>query len=183
MDCTKIKQINSFEQIFIDGKSKPLVICDIDETILTFDNGIEFCNNLVNELDIDFNSVDKIKEFDHAFSMYKSIRNPIHTDSKGFDQMYKTVLEQNGKIIFLTARNEKSEKKTRKDLESVGLKYNCFEVHYTNNAVTKGDYIKQNISLDGFDQIIFIDDYLSYIDSVKLACPQIQCYLFKKLIV
>jgi len=81
-------------------------------------------------------------------------------------------------IKFLTARNELSYTKTKSDFTSCGLDYNAQLVHYTNNLISKGEYIKLNIKLDEYEKIIFIDDYPSYIQSVIDLNPQIECYLF-----
>ena len=48
--------------------------------------------------------------------------------------------------------------------------------------MTKGEYIKANINLSQFDNVIFIDDYQSSIASVQALFPEIKCYLFKRII-
>jgi hypothetical protein len=165
------KVISSFDCINING-SRPLVICDIDETVITFANGIKTCQTLAQELGE--------KDFNYIYNLYKTIKPPIQTDPEGFDRL-KNRLNQSGiseNLMFLTARNELSIQKTAEHFTQVGLDYNAQPVHYTNNQITKGEYICRNINLDDYDQIIFIDDYPSYIQSVLEHLPQIECYLF-----
>lgn len=163
--------INSFTQIDIPNV-KTLVICDIDETAITFDAGIDFCRGLADELN---------EPFDQIFQMYKSINKPTQTDPEGLAELVDKIKLSQGQLMFLTARNELSHKKTKSDLDSSGLNYEAQPVHYTNNLISKGEYIKTNIKLDDYEKIIFIDDYPSYIQTVLKSNPQIECYLFKKL--
>jgi hypothetical protein len=164
------KTISSFTQINITNL-KTLVICDIDETVVTFSNGIDFCRKLADEMN---------DEFEQIFRMYKNIKNPVQTDPTGFNELLNKIKVNQGQLIFLTARNESATKKTKSDLDGSGLDYEAQPVHYTNNLISKGEYIKSNIKLDDYEKVIFIDDYTSYIQTVIDLNPQIECYLFKK---
>ena len=84
----------------------------------------------------------------------------------------------NGKLLFLTARNNSFHVNTKKQLLDIGILCNDNDIHYTNNNINKGEYIKKYIDLDIWNEIIFIDDYLSFIKSVNDIFPQIICYNF-----
>jgi hypothetical protein len=47
----------------------------------------------------------------------------------------------------LTARNSKIDALTKKQLNNIGLKSNTFDIHCTDNIITKGEYIQKNIDL------------------------------------
>ncbi len=165
-----IQTINSFTQIKINY-TKTLVICDIDETVITFDSGKDFCAKLAEEMG---------DSFEQIFQMYKCINKPTQTDPTGFNELVNKLKLTQNNLIFLTARNESATKKTKSDLNGAGLDYDAQPVYYTNNLISKGEYIKSNIKLDDYQRVIFIDDYPSYIQSVIELNPQIECYLFKK---
>jgi hypothetical protein len=92
--------------------------------------------------------------------------------------MVKKIKECNGKLLFLTARNKSNHNKTKQNLTQIGITYNDNDIHYTNNTISKGEYIKNNINVNDWDEIIFIDDYSTYIKSVSDLFPQIICYNF-----
>jgi hypothetical protein len=125
------------------------------------------------------------------YDMSAMILKAQHTDYDGFVNMYDKVKKLNGKIIFLTARNLSGDKTTKKHLKDIGINDlfgsdNEIEIHYTNNTISKGEYIKNNITTtigeNNFTQIIFIDDYESYIETVlrHYTNEEINCYLFKR---
>jgi hypothetical protein len=94
--------------------------------------------------------------------------------------MLKKIQQLGGKLMFLTARNIISHEKTINDFKKSGLENpENFDIHYTNNQITKGEYIKQHNLIDGYKCISFIDDYPEYISSVLNIYPQINCYLFR----
>jgi hypothetical protein len=135
--------INSFDQISLRVQ-KPLVLCDIDDTLLTTDD-------------------------EH--------RNAKPTDYHGFNRLVERVKSLGGELQFLTARSQSGHLYTQFHFHQIGVDYNKFKVHYT-NAGPKGDYIKHNIPLTGFGEVIFIDDLDNFIHSVKSNHPRIQCYKF-----
>ena len=81
--------------------------------------------------------------------------------------------------MFLTARHSESDSWTRRQLKQIGINPEDFEIHYSGSSITKGEYIKRHINLDGKEDVIFIDDYDSFIKSVKDLHPQIKCYKFE----
>jgi len=102
------------------------------------------------------------------------------TDEEGFNLMLDKINSLNGKLIFLTARGSLSHDKTIKDLEKVGLKdLEQYEIHYTCNEISKGDYIYKHHLLEGYNQHIFIDDYPHFLESAARIFPDMNCYLFK----
>ena len=180
--------INSFNQIKL-GNKKSLVICDIDETLLYWNKKSKDFYHMViddyNMINNDCNLTDdKIeKEALYFLNMYKCIFSPTMTDSDGFNNLLNNINSVSGsKIIFLTARTNdpvSNNKYTRKHFKENGLEYDNFEIHYTNNLISKGEYINANIDLKDYDEIIFIDDYETYIKSVKDIFPNIICYKFQ----
>lgn len=169
------KTISSFNEVELTNGLKYLIICDIDETILHFPNCNILCESLVKELML------KDEDYENELKFYyKNIMPPKHTDHDGFYNMVKKLNETNGKLIFLTARNLESDDWTKKHLKQIGISPDEFEIHYTCNKITKGEYIKTYIDISDWKNIIFIDDYDSYIKSVKDIYPEISCYKFIK---
>jgi hypothetical protein len=172
------KIISSFTQVELTNGLKYLIICDIDETILHFPNCDLLCENLVKDLrlkDEDYENELKLLKF-----YYKNIMAPKHTDYDGFVNMLKKINETNGKLIFLTARNLESDNLTKKHLKQIGISPDEFEIHYTSNKITKGEYIRKHIDLCNWENVIFIDDYDIYIKTVTDIYPEIICYKFDK---
>ena len=52
-------------------------------------------------------------------------------------------------------------------------------IYYTDNKITKGDFIKQNIDTSLWKDIIFIDDFIFNLDSVSHIFPKSKCYKFE----
>ena len=173
------KKINSFNQIDI-FKSNSLVICDIDNTLLYWNKKPEELYYLVEEFSPNCDEETKKKEANEFLNMYKVIKPPSHTDMDGFSNLLNKLEKNNGKILFLTARTKSNaESWTKKNFNSIGLEYDKYEVHYTDNVITKGEYIKNNIQIDKYSEVIFIDDYDTYIKSVLDIFPEIICYKFE----
>ncbi len=146
--------IHSFDHIRLRTQ-KPLILCDIDETILTTDE---------NE------SENKTGSFS-----YGDI--PKHTDYYGFQRLIERVDKLNGEIQFLTARSAQYHYITRLHFDHIGVDYDSFKINYTDGG-PKGEYIKKNIDLSGYGEVIFIDDRESFLMNVKTHHPQITCYKF-----
>ena len=106
------KITSSFDSIEITGFS-PLVICDIDETLITFANGIEFCNELAKQ------TLSNTDDFDYIYKLYKSIKPPVQTDPDGFGRLVSRLEQTNGKLMFLTARSESASEKTKNILNKL----------------------------------------------------------------
>lgn len=148
-----IRAINTFMEIadyIISPSEKTLFICDIDETILT--QKVELVNGFYNY----------------------SVK---WTDYIGFHRI-RHLVEQNGKLIFLTARHPASIPFTIDDFAKLGLNYDDFEVHYTGNLMSKGEYIIRYIDTTPYNRVIFVDDLIPNIYTVKRAVPSAFCFLF-----
>jgi hypothetical protein len=186
------KIINSFDDVIINN-SNTLIICDIDETLLTWNKKSSDFNHLVK---LDFNLKDKEyeeyeeyeeykeieKEAQCFLNMYRVIVKPEMTDVNGFNNLLDKIIQTDSQIIFLTARpnNESSKKFTRKNFTDIGLDYDKYTIHWTNNnSISKGEYIFNNIDINKYNEIIFIDDYESYIKTVNDILHNIICYKFE----
>lgn len=174
---TNTKTINTFNDIILSSEN-PLVLCDIDSTILYYDKDYYY---FYDQLKKDFPYMDEksLKEdAEYMHNMYIQFFNPKHTDFEGFKNMEQKIKELNGKIEFITARCKIGEKFTSKNFKDIGLNYDDYTVHYTDNKISKGEYIKKNIDITKYNEVIFIDDYLEYIQTVLNIFPTIKCYIF-----
>lgn len=176
-----IKLIRSFDDIKL--KPNTLILSDIDETILKFDqvNQTWWKNN--------FNSHylvhnDYAQADEYAFSKWIeviSITKPSHTDHTGFFRLLGRVQRSNSEIEFITARNSELILHTSRHFEDLELNYMDFQVHHL-GGFSKGKYIQSMFGnkLSKYDHIIFIDDLehniLSVLDNV--IHPSLQTYQF-----
>lgn len=175
----RFHKIKSFSEIPIDNK-KTLIICDIDDTVLTVGRSINYFNELA-ERDLPRSSPYLRENYAMGvYALYRRYVLPSHTDLSGFQKMISQ-LEENteSSFVFLTARSlhELVVQQTRKDLEHIGISSN-YRVYYTSNIISKGDYIMENIDLTPYEKVIFIDDKIENIDSVALRFPKIITYQF-----
>lgn len=177
----KIPIINSFKSVAFEENKKPLVICDIDHTLIkcAFDfhkiysflgGGVKYNPDylVLHQDTVDFIN----RAYNNGFVM--------QTDPEGFKAMLEKVENMGGKLIFLTARGRGFHQKTINDLSNAGLNgLDRFELHYTNNEISKGEYLKKLGIVSQFEHVSFIDDNISFLASVYTIFPQINCYLFK----
>jgi hypothetical protein len=174
--------INSFSQIYLS--SKTLIICDIDDTLLYFPNIHPFSYDNLMKYYISLNN-DETKAHEMTINyinwLYK-ISTPFHTDMYGFyDILNRLNNFPQSNICFLTARSGNYENRefTKNNFTSIGLDYYKFDVHYSSN-IPKGEYIKNNINISNYDNIIFIDDKEFNIQNVNLYFgSRIKCYKFE----
>lgn len=162
--------INTFYKVEI--KSNTLVLCDIDETLLFYDEinsewwkkKIDYYIN-VNKCDSSNANRLALNEWaEHIKENY-----PKHTDKSGFENLLINVKDSKSKLIFITARYPDVKQITEDHFNYLGLKSSEYEVHYLGGS-SKGQYIK-NIDTDNYDNIIFIDDLDHNITSVNEAFP------------
>lgn len=176
--------IKTFNDVKLENNCKPLVICDIDHTFIRCSYGLDHFRNILNEnyknlpdtfkttLDTDNEAVDLMNT---AYNM----GFVKQTDPDGFNNMLQKIVQLGGKLIFLTARGVGSHQKTINDLKRAGFEHpENFDIHYTNSEMTKGEYLKRTNLTYGYEHISFIDDYPSFLASVKDIFPYINCYLF-----
>jgi predicted secreted acid phosphatase len=170
--------INTFKQIFFKKDIKPIVICDID---YTFIRPISTYKELFEQFKTKFsNPIELDKMILETLQSSIILGTIVQTDKEGFLFMLERINELGGKLIFLTARSSISHKKTLDDLKKVGLENpESYEIHYTGNEITKGDYIKKFDLLKGYDHHIFIDDHPHFLESALRIYPNMNCYLFK----
>lgn len=175
------KTISKFSQVELSGQ-KTLVICDIDKTLLYWEpkDPADFYPMLKEDFpELTQEEIHK-EALEWVETYYRIKGKPIPTDLDGFVGMVNKIKHlTDSKLIFLTARNESTSKYTEKNFKDIGLNYTDYQVHYTNNTISKGEFIKSKIDLTGYDQVIFIDDYESYIQTVNDLVPHIVCYKFE----
>ncbi len=178
MNFMNFRVINSFHDVTFDESLKPLVICDIDFTFIRPLENIDYYENKSQQLKKEgFHDVTAEKLMMYSYTSLGMVKQ---TDPVGFMQMIETIKKYDGKFIFLTARGIESHSKTMNDLIFAGLNHpDQFEIHYTNNEISKGEYIKKTNLIDGYQHISFIDDYIAFISSVHNYFPDINCYLFR----
>ena len=159
-----ISRISSFDNITL-LKYKPLIICDIDNTIL-------YHKKTNNEKDNDNN---KYCFFTRFFDCFPSpiIREILPIDIKGFRRLEERVKKKHGKIIFLSARGEERKKTIESDFEKIGLDSKKYEIHYTTQKYSKGKYSFTYLRKFMHGELIFIDDsyenHLSMLDYFPTA--------------
>jgi len=188
-----IKTISSFDQVELSLRGKPLILCDIDNTLLRYnkeyhhvyadvekkyDRGMTqygMTRNMLESSNQRYTKIQYIAKME--YDQYIQETPPIPTDAEGFNRLLLRVYMLNGELKFVTARGRLSKEFTRKHFKQIGVNYDDFDIHYT-DATHKGEYIKKNISLEGYNDIYFIDDLDSFIDNVQSHLPQIQCYKF-----
>lgn len=169
--------INSFSQIEqIEHNS--LIICDIDDTLLFWNKTPEDFIPMIKSFQPFITELELKLECEYWLSIYINTYNPEPTDKEGFDLFLQKIRDSNSKLLFLTARNQNSQQFTEKNFKAIGLEYHDYDIYYTNNIMTKGEYIKNNFNITPYKQLYFIDDYETNIYSIKQFFPNSQCYKF-----
>jgi len=170
--------INTFDGVFFHQSRKPIVICDIDHTFIRPIRNYNDCYNQLKEHLNNYKEIDRGVKY--ILEMSISMGLVKQTDEKGFLLMLERIQKLRGKLVFLTARSSESHTKTISDLTKVGLvNTDTYEIHYTGNQVTKGEYIRNHNLLNGYNHHIFIDDYPHFLESALRLYPNMDCYLFK----
>jgi hypothetical protein len=173
----EIRTISSFNDVVLTGK-KVLILCDIDDTLLTFSKTIndymEHAQNILPNESL----INKLRYAESCWKFYRGLSSPILTDGPGFTGMISR-MNMDSRIAFLTARTGgEFAKYTERDFQNIGIPYEAESVFYTNNQISKGEYIKKHIKTYNFDQVIFIDDLEENHRYVRIFCPNIECYKF-----
>lgn len=169
--------INSFKNINLPQDKKPIVICDID---MTFIRPSSDYNDFYQQMKSNYSNPTDLNQIVN-YMLNLSINSGLvkQTDEVGFKIMFEKINQLGGKFIFLTARSFLSHEKTINDLIKAGLQNpEQFEIHYTGNQITKGQYIQRHNLLQGYDHHIFIDDYPHFLESALQLYPDMNCYLF-----
>lgn len=191
--------IHTFKSVSIT-KRKPLVLCDIDDTVLGYDKNIDFFydglkkhvenvkskagifnrfRSMIENVNIVNMTDDEIRFYaSKMYDDYRTYNKPRHCDFGGFIELLKKVKSLDGELRFLTARGKSSAYFTKKQFSEIGLNYDDYKIHYTGNEISKGEYIQRYIDLKHYGEVVFIDDLDPFIQSVVNLCPSIQCYKF-----
>ncbi len=193
MNYTKI---NSFEDVIL-SKNKPLVICDIDNTLICPIHNMDYCyelikkdfNDLIDDNNTDDDTGNNVNNnkllHDLAYEMYSTCYYYVDkiqaTDKDGIHKLIDRVKLLDGNLIFLTARKKTVAGLTMRTLkEVVGIDTDKYEIHYTEAAIDKGTYIERYLKdyVNKYNEMIFIDDYKTYIRDVLNKFPDTKCYRF-----
>ena len=187
--------ISSFREVELRRK-KPLVLCDIDDTVIGYDKTYDFFykqllataqtkNNVPAKMTSIFNIANnhnndyELKhEAEQMYNYYRMLNKPKHCDYVGFMDLVERVKQIDGELQFLTARSRESAFHTRNQFKEIGLNYDDYRVHYTGGGMTKGMYISRYFNVNMYGEVLFIDDLDSFIDSVVSTCPSVRCYKF-----
>jgi len=192
--------INTFTAVSLT-KPKPLVLCDIDDTVIGYDHNVDFFYNrlktyiektklensgpkhifkdVLNDTGVMSMTEDEIRSSaSEMYEKYRLFNKPNHCDSQGFVKLVKKVKDLGGELQFLTARSRESTFFTRNQFKEIGINYDDYRVNYTGNMISKGEYINRYFNLGNYGEVVFIDDLDSYIQTVVNLCPSIQCYKF-----
>jgi len=190
-----MKPITSFENIPI--LENTLALCDIDDTILRFEKTLEDCYQDVLET---IQSMIEMKEFtseyleesikdtEHLMEVAKMRLNhhqrtsdPVPTDANGFTKLLTEIKNKNGSLAFLTARHSLTEEYTRDHFRVLGIKYDDFQIHYTQDSkLSKSKFLLKYLDKMGnYSNIIVIDDRVDLLEEIESDFPNIETYLFQ----
>jgi hypothetical protein len=174
-----IPKISSFQEVAIDTR-KTLVICDIDDTVLTWEHSLEYYMTIA-ERDLSGSHVAVINYYaKNMMYLHRKSFLPQATDLLGFRSMLeKLSANPTSDFLFLTARTGHASaiQQTTRELEGIGIS-SKHKIYFTGNDLPKGKYIVDHIDYRGYDKVIFIDDLEGNISSVSMYCPTIVCYQF-----
>lgn len=169
--------IDTFKSIHLPQDKKPIVICDID---LTFIRPTRDYIDIYNQIKPNHPYPKELEKNVNDMLNLSHVGVVKQTDSEGFNQMLEKIYQLGGKFLFLTARSSEAHDKTINDLIKAGLQNpHEFEIHYTGNQITKGNYIQRHNLLQGYNHYIFIDDYPHFLESALQIYPDMNGYLFK----
>lgn len=172
-----MKEVFTFKDIPI--KRNTLVLCDIDDTVIVFEQlgkkwwRERFDYYYARNGDFEFSEQATLKEWIYQIHRQK----PVHVDETGFTDFMERINDSGSMIVFITARSSDLADLTLKHLEHVSITPKT-DVHYTNN-LPKGDYIANVLDFDDFDHVIFIDDMEHNVKSVeRVFGDKVERYLF-----
>jgi predicted ferric reductase len=150
--------INTFNDIPIIEKT--LVLCDIDETLLTT-KIIKLVSNKDNK-------------------MVKLCYLPKYTDKDGFLALLEKIKITNSKLIFITARRSTFAQITYNQFKLLDIDKNVYPIFFCGET-PKSKIVKKNINLNNFSNIIFIDDLKYNLYHMKKEFSDlVKLFLFQK---
>ena len=171
--------ICKFSQVELT-KPKPLVICDIDDTCITWEPGYsELLKQLRGKFQDEFTDAEFQEEMRDFKNTYVMLNPPSATDLDGFHGLVDKVKAMGGDICFLTARNKKTHTNTIKHLTDAGIADpHLFDIHYTDNFMNKGVFITHYLDTQSYGEVVFIDDSDAQLSMVSLLHPNIRVCKF-----
>lgn len=185
---TNRKVVSTFDDIPITKKNT-LVLCDIDETVLTpaisfkqvYNNELNRLLDLHRVIGVNPSTQSLIEEaHKNAVNQYFTNMNtymPIHTDMEGFEDFLVRIENMNSTLMFITARTTQMRQRTEDQLAHLGIDHQKYKIQYSGD-IPKGEFIKTHIQLNPYSDVLFIDDKDEFIKSVNSIHPQIKCYKF-----
>lgn len=171
--------ISSFNEV--DIKPNSLVIVDIDETTLKYDEVNELWWQRVFDSFYDIHKhYDKSYQLSYDYWYDFVAKNlPEHTDYDGFVNMVKRVNNNNSEIIFVTARNTDMKQITIDHLKHVNIDTDKYEIYFTSQG-KKSPIIQELFNKRDKTNIIFVDDAPHNHEDVKLHFgDKVYCYKFQ----
>jgi hypothetical protein len=173
----KVITISNFDSIILKN-NRPLVICDIDETILYLDLNENYKKNFV-KFPLFYSKNSSLLNGSN-YNVDPIVRPILPTDIEGFRRLENRISYLGGKLIFLTARHPDTSQYVIEDFLKIGLDSSKYDIHYTGATISKGDYIRIHIDISEYDDIYFIDDLKDNIISVYYCYPEVNLYLFSR---
>lgn len=179
-----ISKIHTFRQVQFFTGLKPLVVCDIDHTVLRCSYGFHHFQRIV---------LDHYRLFPQLLQPTTNIyheagalldsayRNGYvqQSDPEGLAWMRQIAHDKGGRFVFLTSRDPMMHEQTLKELKKAGVgDVESLTIYYTGKGVSKGQYLKQSKIAEGYDYLSFIDDHGERITSVQQYFPYSYCYMF-----
>jgi hypothetical protein len=147
--------INTFNDIPVTEKT--LVLCDIDETLLTTKK-VELTTKEVK----------------------KKIYLPKYTDRNGFYNLLKKIEMTNSKLIFITARKITATQFTYNQFKFLNIDKDKFPIIFCGDT-SKARIVKKYINLKNYSNTLFIDDLKHNLHDMKQQFDNIvKLFLFKK---
>ena len=177
---TPYLNINSFDNIPITKKT--LVLCDIDDTLMYFKdidrNWWDRQKRECNIFEDDYNSqIDNIMD---KWITHIRINEPLFTDKAGFNNMMNKIDKTGSKLIFITARPNRLRHTTLMQLHMLDIDTEKCPVYIIGDT-PKGEFVKKNIELNEYKNVVFIDDYIKNIENLNgIFGNKVQCFKFNR---
>ena len=156
-------QCDSFRDIYIPDNA--LVVLDIDDTVVLFkEMGRSWWANREKELVL-LHGATKGRELVMREWVYGAhIHTPVLTDPEQFPLFLQRIFDASAHLVFLTARSAKLRQLTEFHLTSCGITVESEQVYFSRD---KGLTLKSIVCSGGFQDVVFIDDMESNLESVE----------------
>lgn len=158
-----------------------LYVLDFDETVASFE-GIDkqwwqdkFQEYYNKHNDYDFADAESLRDWKHHITYIQPI--PTHIDQLGLERIQQYANGQSGSnLVILTARDSDLKHLTIKQLE-VLLPEHDIDIIFCDGG-HKGEKLSEYLAIRdlGYSNIIFVDDNISNIQSMKEIYGLAQCY-------